>query len=199
MKNQRLWALLILLTLAPAMTSCWPFRKKKPVAPAPLPPPQQQQTAPPKPIQFPPPPAIEPSPSKSPIPEEPQEQLPPPPVKKRPSPAGPRVSPAPAPQEPEVEPVPETPPAPTPSLQPILSPEQKQELETAVRTRITSARLSLASIQRRSLTQEQKAAVNQIRVFIEQAEEARKTDLIRASNLAERADVLARDLVAGIR
>lgn len=68
-----------------------------------------------------------------------------------------------------------------------------------VHKRITSARLSLASIQNRSLNPEQKAAVTQIRVFLDQAEDARKTDLIRANNLAERADVLARDLVAGLR
>lgn len=68
-----------------------------------------------------------------------------------------------------------------------------------VHKRITSARLSLASIQNRSLNPEQKAAVTQIRVFLDQAEDARKNDLIRANNLAERADVLARDLVAGLR
>lgn len=81
----------------------------------------------------------------------------------------------------------------------MLSAQQKQELEAMVHKRITSARLSLASIQNRSLNPEQKAAVNQIRIFLEQAEDARKTDLIRANNLAERADVLARDLVAGLR
>jgi outer membrane biosynthesis protein TonB len=200
MKNQRMWALLTLLTLAPAMTSCWPFRKKKPVVPAP-PPPPQQQTAP-KAVQFPPPPAIEPAPTEPAIPEEPTEQIPPPPKKKRPSPAGPKVQPTPAPQETETESEPEpqpAAPAPAPSLQPLLTAQQKQELEAAVRTRITSARMSLASIQRRSLSPEQKAAVNQIRVFLDQAEDARKTDLIRANNLAERADVLARDLVGAVR
>lgn len=196
MKNQRLWALLILLMLVPAMTSCWPFRKKKPVTPAPPPPPHQQTV--PKPVQFPPPPAIEQAPSEPPIPEEPLETIPPPPQKKRPSPSGPRVQPAPAPQEPEPEPEP-PPTPPSPSLQPMLSAQQKQELEAMVHKRITSARLSLTSIQNRSLNPEQKAALNQIRTFLEQAEDARKTDLIRANNLAERADVLARDLVAGLR
>jgi hypothetical protein len=36
--------------------------------------------------------------------------------------------------------------------------------------------------------------LNQIRTFMEQAEEARRTDLLRARNLAERAEVLALDL-----
>jgi hypothetical protein len=49
------------------------------------------------------------------------------------------------------------------------------------------------------LTREQTAAVNQIQTFISQAEEARKDDLIRANNLAERADVLAQDLMNRVR
>jgi ribose 1,5-bisphosphokinase PhnN len=41
--------------------------------------------------------------------------------------------------------------------------------------------------------------VNQIRTFIKQAEEARDTDLLRANNLAERAEVLAQELAKRVR
>ena len=68
-----------------------------------------------------------------------------------------------------------------------------------VSERTARARRALSSLQGRSLNQSQATAVNQIRTFIRQAEAARKVDLVRASNLAERADVLARDLVSSMR
>jgi len=46
------------------------------------------------------------------------------------------------------------------------------------------------------LNQDQQRQVEQIRNFIEQAQKTRATDLAGAKSLAERAEVLARDLAA---
>jgi hypothetical protein len=54
-------------------------------------------------------------------------------------------------------------------------------------------------LEKRRLTADQAAAVSQIRTFLQQSEEAGKTDLLRANNLAERAEVLAQDLTARLR
>jgi hypothetical protein len=75
-----------------------------------------------------------------------------------------------------------------------LSPAQAQELERQVNERLARARAALRSIEGRTLSREQGSVLNQIRTFMEQAEEARRTDLLRARNLAERAEVLALDL-----
>jgi hypothetical protein len=72
-------------------------------------------------------------------------------------------------------------------------------LERSVNARLDRARRSLAFLQGRSLTTEQASLSAQIRTFVRQAEEARKNDLVRASNLAERADVLASDLLRSLQ
>jgi hypothetical protein len=110
----------------------------------------------------------------------------PPPPSRRPSPLGP-----PAQAEP-------TPTAPVPELRPIFTPQQQQELDRLISERIGRARQTLRSIEGHPLTKSQSATVNQIRTFILQATEARKRDPVRAGNLAERADVLARDLLRSL-
>lgn len=109
----------------------------------------------------------------------------PPPPKPRPAASPAAAQPAP-------------PPAPSPAFQlelrPLLSPAQAQELERQVNERLARARAALRSIEGRTLSREQGSVLNQIRTFMEQAEEARRTDLLRARNLAERAEVLALDL-----
>jgi hypothetical protein len=51
----------------------------------------------------------------------------------------------------------------------------------------------------KSLNGEQKVYLDRVRAFIQQANEARKTDLFRAKNLAERASVLADDLYRSVQ
>lgn len=109
----------------------------------------------------------------------------PPPPKPRPTPPPVVAQPAPAP-----------PPAPAFDLElrPLLTPAQAKELERQINDRLARARSALRSLEGRALSREQNAVLNQIRTFMEQAEEARRTDLPRARNLAERAEVLALDL-----
>jgi hypothetical protein len=88
---------------------------------------------------------------------------------------------------------------PPPQLRPILTPAQRQKLEKDFAERVNRTQTILRSLEKRKLTAEQTAAVSQIRTFLQQSEEARKTDLLRANNLAERAEVLAQDLTARLR
>ncbi len=186
----RLRAFIVAVALTLLMTSCWPFKRSKPKAPAPAPIPAPAQTQPQTPPpQLPEPPKLPPG-EQTPSPrEEPPKPGPapvPPPPQKRPSPAGPPVQPAPEP-------------APAPQLKPMLTSQQRQEMQRLVNQRIRRARSVLEGIQGRTLTRSQSIVADQIRTFIRQAEEAMPDDPVRASNLAERADVLARDLVQSIR
>jgi hypothetical protein len=183
-----------LLLMMPALTSCRLSRKPKPV-PLPAKIPVQTQPAPaPPPQQLEPPPQIPPNTeAEGPIglpQQEPEPLPPPPPVKKTPPRPAPRVPPA-----AETPP----PPAPAPQLVPMLTPAQRQDLERSVGDRINRAQNILASIAGRRLSREQQDMAGQIRTFLRQAEEARGTDLLRANNLAERAEVLAQDLAKRLR
>ena len=81
----------------------------------------------------------------------------------------------------------------------MLTPAQSQQLQRDVDRRLGRAQASLSALAGKTLTSEDAALVTQIRTFISQAREARQTDPLRASNLAERAEVLARDLVRRLR
>jgi hypothetical protein len=200
MTRLRFWVCTVVLAVL-WTASCWPFRKARPAAPASAPTPVSAQP----PAPEPPLPEARPTTAESEPPEVPAEQpvlrppvvmipapLPAPP--KRPSPAGPRV------EQPSGEPQPQAPPAaPPPQLKQILTPEQRAALERNINDRLTRARATLASLRGKTLNPQQTALVEHIRTFIAQAEEARSTDLLRASNLAERADVLARDLAVSVR
>lgn len=200
MTRLRFWACTVVLG-ALWTSSCWPFRKARPAAPPSAPAPVSAQP----PAAEPPLPEARRTSAEAEPPEVPAEQpvlqapvvilpgpLPAPP--KRPSPAGPRVEP------PSGEAQPQAPPAaPPPQLKQILTPEQRAALERNINERLARARATLASLRGKTLDLQQTALVEHIRTFIAQAEEARSTDLLRASNLAERADVLARDLAVSVR
>jgi hypothetical protein len=81
----------------------------------------------------------------------------------------------------------------------MLTPEQKKQLERTTSARIERARQAVAVLQGRRLSREHAEVLSQIRTFLQQAEEARSSDLVRAGNLAERADVLAQDLLNSTR
>jgi hypothetical protein len=119
--------------------------------------------------------------------------LPPPEVKPEKPPsavtAGPPAETPPAPAQP----------APIPSLGRILSSEERQQYEAAVAQSLSEAQRHLAGLPNRRLTPDQQAEVARIRTFIRQANEVRPTDLVTARSLAERAEVLARNLVGVIR
>jgi hypothetical protein len=158
-----------------------------PPPPAPLPTPPQLPAPEPKPAsrdaQVPrlPPPA---APRKS-TPR--RKKSPPPPADPKPADSTP-ADPKPAASAPLLIP------NPTPSLQPILSPRETEERTQRIRAYLEQARLAVLRAERAKPDSRQRQLITQIRTFLQQAEDARRTDLVRAENLAERAAVLSRGL-----
>jgi len=189
--------MLVVLLLTPGLVSCRLFRKPpRPIPPPFRPPVQTDSAASRKPAELPAPapaPEIPPAEPAEPmvlIPETLQRPLPPPPKPRVPvSQPAPQPPPQPAPP----------PPGPAPQLRPILTPSQTQELERAITDRLSRAQGILRSLEGRRLSRSQRESVSLIGTFINQAEEARKADLLRANNLAERAEVLALDLAQQMR
>lgn len=81
----------------------------------------------------------------------------------------------------------------------MLTAEQQVVYRRAIESAIAQARQSLASLAGRSLDAEQRATADRVRTFLHQAEEASKDDLVRARSLAERANLLAQDLLRRAR
>lgn len=98
--------------------------------------------------------------------------------------------------------VPPNPAAPGPNQPPrlgtLLTPEQQRQYNYEIDRSLGRAQASLRAIGNRQLTVEQHDRVTQVENFIQQAQALRKSNLAGAKSLAERADVLARDLVASI-
>ncbi len=159
-----------------------------------------------------------PAPTPAPVPATAPATAPPanPQLQEKPSPLGPPAAqpsqpPQPAqstqppplvpPQQPQQPPRRATPanrPAPAPRLGDILSSDQERQYNLAIDQSLARAETSLKAVANRKLSKEQQAVVNQVRNFMQQAQTTRKTNLTAARSLAERADVLARDL-AGSR
>jgi hypothetical protein len=110
----------------------------------------------------------------------------PPQTTHRPRPAPPQTPPA-APPRPEFR------------LGQALTPEEQRANNALIDQHLRHATQALASIGNRALTQQQKSLVPQIQGFIAQAQQMRNTDPVGARSLAEKADVLASDLVASLR
>jgi uncharacterized membrane protein len=89
--------------------------------------------------------------------------------------------------------------APPPQLRQILSAAQQREYNQAIDRDLAQAKSALAALGGKTLNGEQARVLEQARTFLRQAEEARKDDLATASNLAERARVLAQDLLKSVR
>lgn len=100
---------------------------------------------------------------------------------------------APAPQQPAANE------AAVPQLEEILSPEQRQAFNEAIDRNLARAQRSVEVLQGRRLNREQRTNLARVRTFIQQATESRKVDLPRAKNLAERAGVLADDLLRTVQ
>jgi hypothetical protein len=80
----------------------------------------------------------------------------------------------------------------------ILTADEQKQYVAAIDQSLAHAQTSLNSIGGRQLNKDQQAQAQQIRNFIEQARAARGSDPAGAKSLAERAEVLARDLAASI-
>lgn len=89
----------------------------------------------------------------------------------------------------------QNPPAPVvPSLTPILGQRETSERNKRIAAYLEKARLNVYRAERRRPEGSAQDLLTQVKTFVQQAEEARKTDLVRAENLAERAEVLSRGL-----
>jgi hypothetical protein len=109
-----------------------------------------------------------------------------------------RPTPAPAATVPSA-PTPPAPAPPPPKLGDILTADEQKQYNTAIDQSLSRAQTSLNLIGGRQLNKDQQAEVEQIRNFIQQALSARGSDPAGAKSLAERAEVLARDLAKTFR
>jgi hypothetical protein len=91
------------------------------------------------------------------------------------------------------------PPAPPPKLGDVLTPDERKQYGASIDQSLSRAQTSLNSIAGRQLNKDQQAEVEQIRNFMQQAQGSRGSDPGGAKSLAERAEVLARDLAATFR
>jgi hypothetical protein len=124
----------------------------------------------------------------------PGEQLPGPPRRRRvraPQPSQPAEEAAAAVPVPE----PPAPPPTVPQLTQILTPEQQAAYNASLDRNLDRARRTVTALAGRRLSRNQVTYLERIKSFIQQAGDARRTDLVRAANLAERASVLADDLL----
>lgn len=110
---------------------------------------------------------------------------------KRPQTAASPISPAPLP--------PPRPPMETPRLGQMLSPDQQRQYNALIDQNLATAQASLRLIGSRKLTREQQESVREIEHFMQEAADARKVDLVGAKGLAEKAEVLAKDLVQTLK
>jgi len=218
MYHPRIQAWFVAAFAAAVLTSC--HRKAPaPVTPARVGLPKAEPPAvePPKPL--PPAPKIATVPPENPPvlvevkPPPPPKKDPPPPKKKarasrRPRPAEPK--PVEAAQAKPVEAPPESAPAaatnpapapavPEPRLAPMLTPNQTKEYAKKLDGALDRAKNAVGVLEKKALSSEQKDTVTTIKSFVAQAEQAREQDLVSAVSLAERADLLSRDLLDRLR
>lgn len=192
-------ALMALAALLAVSSGCNPFRRQRqpkvppPVSPAPLPPKAKPEPAPSgKSVwwEFPPPPEIAPAPPSS---------IPPPPIQaqlpKRPPPKVRRPITAAAPET-ETEP-PKGPPV--PRLTQLLSPEEERQYNREIDEALERAHRHVALVSQRPLSAEQQVLLERVNAFLQQTVEIRQLDLVTARSLAQRADLLARDLERSTR
>ncbi|MCB9384804.1 MAG: hypothetical protein H6509_09320 [Bryobacterales bacterium] len=121
--------------------------------------------------------------------------------------APPAPKPAPAPARPPVEtpapaptPAAETPePAPVPALGPLISDQQRLAYLREIDRNLEQTSAALNALMGRRLSADQSEGVRRIREFMRQAREARSGDVALARTLADRARLLAEDLVRNTR
>ena len=110
---------------------------------------------------------------------------------------GTRHRPPKAVEEPETD---DTAPAePALKLERLLTSEEAKSYEQAIARSLTVAERNLKIAAQKNLTQAQEDEVKRIRTFIDQARQARETDLLIAKSLSDRAEALARNLVRSQR
>ncbi|HWR53896.1 MAG TPA: hypothetical protein VN428_22485 [Bryobacteraceae bacterium] len=122
----------------------------------------------------------------------PGEPLPGPPRRRRVRPQQPAQAVEEAAAQPEP---PASSPSTVPQLTQVLTPEQQAVYTTTLDRNLDRAKRTVTALAGRQLSRNQTIYLERIKSFIQQASDARRTDLVRAVNLAERASVLADDLL----
>jgi hypothetical protein len=75
-----------------------------------------------------------------------------------------------------------------------VTPDQQRQYNGAIDQSLSRAQASLATVANRALSKDQQGLVEQIRNIMQQAQASRGSDLPGAKSLAQRAEVLAKDL-----
>ena len=86
-----------------------------------------------------------------------------------------------------------------PKLGEIFSDDQKVQALKTCDESLAKAREAVAHLHGMTLSSEQKQSMTRVKVFISQAEQARQRDPQTAKQLAERAELLSRDLLRTAR
>jgi hypothetical protein len=169
--------------------------KKEPEAPQP---PKKEPEAPPAIKEAPPPPA-----PPAPVPPKKEPPAPVPPKKEPVAPAPPKKEPE-APQPPKKEP--DVPPekkeseAPPPVLAPQVGKGDEEQLRRTAVSRIQRTEQLVGQLEGKSLTGEQQERLMTVRSLLGNARDALTAqDLTKASNLAEKARLLAEELSQGVK
>jgi len=87
---------------------------------------------------------------------------------------------------------------PAPKLGDVLSSDEHKQLSASIDQSLSRAQASLNRLSGRQLSTDQQSEVDQIQSFMKQAQATRNSDPSGARSLAERAEVLARDLAAHV-
>lgn len=87
----------------------------------------------------------------------------------------------------------------SPRLGQILPAPEERRYNALIDQSLSRTQSSLKLLGNRNLTADQQSSLKQIQEFMRQAEVTRKVDLISANALADKAQVLARDLAASVR
>lgn len=85
--------------------------------------------------------------------------------------------------------------SPPPQLGQIVSQQERQAQTGALDAALQRTKRNLSMLSRRTLTPQERATVRQAQGLVIQAEEMRKSDLEAARSLAERAELLSRDVL----
>ncbi|MCC6588679.1 MAG: hypothetical protein IT168_18430 [Bryobacterales bacterium] len=190
-------------------TGCAKLKRSRAGAPPLIVAPPSSVPEPPPTIQA-PPPVEQPKTSQIPTlppgaqPKVPQPVEPPKPVRttrRTPAPKAPTTASTqpPGPAAP-AEPVPEAPTeTPLPQLGAILSQQEQAAYNSAIDAALQRAQTNLSRLDPRRLRGSDRANYQRARSFIMQAQQARETDLAVAKGLADRADILAQDLIRNLR
>jgi len=91
----------------------------------------------------------------------------------------------------------ETPPPPpaVPQLGRLITADQRREYNRMISQNVLAAQASLELLQKRPLREAQRSAIERVRSFLVQVDEARRSDLELARSLSDRARLLAEDMV----